>query len=71
MMGPMEISVSPPETLVKYNAPLFGGTEPSADKGKSQNQAGEAGGKLEDMINSMLPPRYRSITYYCLLFSPD
>lgn len=56
MMGPMEISVSPPETLVKYNAPLFGGTEPSAANGKSGNQGGD-GGKLEDMINAMLPPR--------------
>lgn len=53
-----EISVTPPETLVKFDAPLFGGIEPSADRahhGKSQGPENNA--KLEDMVNSMLPPR--------------
>lgn len=52
-----EVSVSPPESLLKYEAPLFAGIEPSNDKlaTKSPNQDGNA--KLEDMVNSMLPPR--------------
>lgn len=53
-----EISVTPPETLVKYDAPLFAGIEPPADKPvlpKGTN--GELNAKLEDMLNSMLPPR--------------
>lgn len=54
--GPGEISVTPPETLVKFDAPLFAGIEPSGEKAhKSQNQ--ENNSKLEDMLNSMLPPR--------------
>lgn len=53
-----EISVSPPETLLKYDAPLFAGIEPShADHAalKSPNQ--ENNPKIDDMVNSMLPPR--------------
>jgi len=53
--GPLEISVSPPETLVKFDAPLFSGIEPVKSQQKSQNQ--ESNAKLEDMVNSMLPPR--------------
>jgi hypothetical protein len=55
-----EISVSPPETLVKFDAPLFAGIEPPADKAvlpKGANNSGENNAKLEDMLNSMLPPR--------------
>ena len=54
----LEVSVSPPETLVKFEAPLFAGIEPSASRPiqpKSPNQEGNP--KLEDMLNSMLPPR--------------
>lgn len=56
--GALEISVSPPETLVKYDAPLFGGIESKDVKAphKSQNQENN-NSKLEDMVNSMLPPR--------------
>lgn len=54
-----EISVTPPETLVKFDAPLFGGIEPqgkdSSHAKVSHNQENNA--KLEDMLNSMLPPR--------------
>lgn len=55
---PQEISVTPPETLVKFDAPLFGGIEPTRERSmtaKSMNQEGNA--KLEDMLNAMLPPR--------------
>jgi len=58
-VGPLEISVSPPETLVKYDAPLFGGIEnkdAAKSPNKSQNQENN-NSKLEDMVNSMLPPR--------------
>lgn len=57
MYAPGEISVTPPETLVKFDAPLFAGIETSGEKAhiKSQNQ--ENNTKLEDMVNSMLPPR--------------
>jgi hypothetical protein len=65
----MEISVSPPETLVKFDAPLFGGIEPSKDTklpSKTQNQ--ESNSKLEDMVNSMLPPRFiRKIFLFCFV----
>eukprot|EP01038_Epipyxis_sp_PR26KG_P014407 gene14407-19338_t len=57
--GPMEISVSPPETLVKYDAPLFAGIEPTKAQPSFNNSKplDAAASKLEDMVNSMLPPR--------------
>jgi dynein light intermediate chain len=57
-LGNSEVSVSPPETLVKFEAPLFAGIEPSGSRpahAKSHNQEGNP--KLDDMLNSMLPPR--------------
>jgi hypothetical protein len=58
MMNAGEISVSPPETLVKYDAPLFAGIESGGEKlgSKSNNQEGNS--KIDDMLNSMLPPRW-------------
>lgn len=53
-----EISVSPPETLVKFDAPLFAGIEPNADKNGTKAQHQENSSKIEDMLNSMIPPRY-------------
>lgn len=52
-----EISVTPPETLAKFEAPLFAGIEPEADKPPTKSQNQEGNGKIEDMLNSMLPPR--------------
>ena len=49
-----ELGVSPPESLMKYDAPLFVGIEPSSTGIKS---TAEGLSKLDDMINSMLPPR--------------
>jgi len=57
------IEVHPPEHLMKYEAPIFIGFEASKEqvmnavkmqqqKGKDSNSS-----QLEDMINSMLPPR--------------
>jgi hypothetical protein len=54
----IEISVTPPETLVKFDAPLFAGIEPPMDKAVLPKNQGESNAKLEDMVNSMLPPRY-------------
>ena len=53
-----EISVTPPETLVKYDAPLFAGIETSGDKAHVKPPNQESNSKLEDMVNSMLPPRF-------------
>jgi hypothetical protein len=51
----MEISVTPPDSLVKYDAPLFVGIEPGSDGAKATMTEGAS--KIDDMINSMLPPR--------------
>lgn len=50
-----DLGVSPPDSLVKYDAPLFVGIEPSSNGGKT---FAEGLSKLDDMINSMLPPRF-------------
>eukprot|EP01041_Mallomonas_annulata_P008063 gene8063-16539_t len=51
------IAVTPPDSLVKFDAPLFAGIEPSAEAGAAACALNENGSKLDDMINSMLPPR--------------
>ena len=56
MNSSLDIAVSPPESLVKYDAPLFLGIEPS-NKGAGSKVPNESATKLDDMINSMLPPR--------------
>ena len=50
-----DLYVSPPETLVKFEAPLFVGIHPSGTTEKAG--VNEATSKLDDMINAMLPPR--------------
>lgn len=56
--GPMEVAVTPPDSLVRYDAPIFVGLEPSVEgsntKPKSDNNQTA---KMEDMLNSMIPPR--------------
>ncbi len=60
----MEVAVTPPDSLMRYDAPIFVGLEPSVEgsniKPKSDNNQTA---KMEDMLNSMLPPRY-------LLYNP-
>ena len=54
------IAVTPPESLVRFDAPLFVGVEPNADTLVSllnKTSLSENASKLDDMINSMLPPR--------------
>lgn len=54
----MEVAVTPPDSLMRYDAPIFVGLEPSVEgsniKPKSDNNQTA---KMEDMLNSMLPPR--------------
>jgi hypothetical protein len=57
-MDAIEISVTPPESLVKFEAPLFVGIESRQHASPTRN---ENASKLDDMINSMLPPRYDAI----------
>ena len=53
-----QVEVSPPESLLKYQAPLFVGIEPSAETlQQAKATGGEASTKLDDMINAMLPAR--------------
>ena len=49
-----KVTVTPPESLVRYDAPLFNGIEkdPNQSKGIVENTA-----KLEEMIHAMLPAR--------------
>ena len=51
------ISVAPPDSLIKFDAPLFVGISPSADAGANIRTLNENGSKLDVMMNSMLPPR--------------
>jgi hypothetical protein len=56
-----EISVTAPETLVKYDAPLFAGIESVQQRPATSKPQIEGNAKIEDMVNSMLPPRCVSI----------
>lgn len=68
----VDIAVNPPDSLTRFDAPLFVGVERSAPRdpaaasaafgaapgGAKLTAAGaDASNKLDDMINSMLPPR--------------
>ena len=79
--GGMQFPLTVPQTLMKYDPPIFAGLQPSSDSGTHNNsnnngggtgvvggqlgrgnkgQGGNAQGKtsqLDDMVNSMLPPR--------------
>jgi len=52
----MGISVTPPDSLMKFDPPLFAGIEPS-EAGTAVRAIAENGSKMDDMINSMLPAR--------------
>jgi hypothetical protein len=52
-----EITVTPPDSLVKYEAPLFVGIEASSAAPQGRGGLNENNTKIEDMINSILPPR--------------
>ena len=52
-----EITVSPPESLVKYEAPLFVGIEPSVNQEEVKAKTNPNNTKLDDMVDSIIPPR--------------
>ena len=57
MMSSNEMSVNAPETLLKYDAPMFAGIETNLPKVPVKAQNIELNAKLDDMVNAMLPPR--------------
>lgn len=57
-MDTTEITVTPPDTLVKFDAPLFVGIDGNKTNNKKTTKLGnENTAKLDDMINAMLPAR--------------
>ena len=53
-----EVTVHPPHSLLRYEAPVFVGIEPSkGQEPKTTDLRKEGSSQLEDMINSMLAPR--------------
>jgi hypothetical protein len=52
-----EITVTPPDSLVKYEAPLFVGIESSNISHHPKGGLNDNNTKVDDMINSILPPR--------------
>jgi hypothetical protein len=60
--APLEVAVSPPDSLVRYDAPIFAGLEPSSEGTKHKPKPSETASKLEDMLDAMIPPR-------CLFFA--
>lgn len=54
-----ELRVSPPDSLLRYDAPLFVGIEKSQTKVPAASTKGLSAenSKLDDMLNAMLPPR--------------
>merc|ERR1712224_462052 len=55
----MGVEVNPPASLIRYDAPIFVGLEPSVEAASNvkSSKANEQTAKLEDMLNSMIPPR--------------
>ena len=62
MSSPIEVAVTPPDSLVRFDPPIFVGLEPSVEgtKLKPNNKTNTEASKLEDMLNSMIPPRFVS-----------
>lgn len=74
-IGGMQFPIAIPQTLMKYDPPIFAGLEPSSESNSESNNGGGGGGmrpsrgtkgrgdghaktsQLDDMVNSMLPPR--------------
>ena len=59
----LEPRCDPPESLLKYDSPLFAGFEPKTSemekmKATQKSATGDASAsQLDDMVNAMLPPR--------------
>ena len=52
-----EPNCTPPDALVKYDPALFVGFDPATNDVKAQRKADSTPSQLDDMVNSMLPPR--------------
>mmetsp|Transcript_16682 Transcript_16682/g.48651 ORF Transcript_16682/g.48651 Transcript_16682/m.48651 type:complete len:247 (-) Transcript_16682:108-848(-) len=52
-------SCDPPDSLLKFDQPLFVGFDPATNQegGAGRNGADPSASQLDDMVNSMLPPR--------------
>lgn len=59
MSDGVEVTVHPPDSLLKYEAPVFVGLEPSKaqEPRATDPHTKEGASQLEDMMNSMLAPR--------------
>ena len=55
----MEPKCTPPPSLLKFDTSLFVGFDPAATDKTTTGRKGldPAASQLEDMVNSMLPPR--------------
>jgi hypothetical protein len=51
------ISIHAPESLVQFDSPLFVGADGIKGGGYVKPPLTENSSKLDDMVNSMLPPR--------------
>ena len=58
-----QVVANPPDSLLKYNAPLFNGIvkDPDQAQGVVENT-----NKLDDMIHAMLPARYVLFSFEAL-----
>ena len=54
---PASVAVHPPDSLVKFESPLFVGVESIQHGQHSKLNITENSTKLDEMINSMLPAR--------------
>lgn len=60
-----EIVVNPPDSLVKYQTPLFVGIEPSSvNQEEMKAKANMNNTKLDDMVDSIIPAR--CVMRYCV-----
>jgi hypothetical protein len=64
MAEPAEIHVHPPDSLLRFEPPVFVGIEPSRDPEHRpvDSHKKEASSQLDDMLNSMLQPRSAPFT---------
>ena len=53
----LEISVSPPDSLLKFDPLQFLGIDHKSDPKPPATTQDSGAQKLEEMLNSMLPPR--------------
>ena len=52
-----QVKCTPPESLLRYDSPLYVGVEPLENLSGAKKDGAQSS-QLDDMLNSMLPPRY-------------